>query len=282
MQLKGKAMVNNQARNRFPGFKKKLILTALLAFSGVFSATAGERQSPINIITDRTVEANLPGIVTTYSSNATLGVVNTYNPNRVPLVPREWATLKANVPAGSFVMLGSQQYDLLQFHFHTPSEHLVNNRSTAMEIHFVHLRSGYLPCDPDALMVIGARIKRGAKNTELGKLFGLQSLPSDSTSGSVPVANFNLNKVLPEMEESWRYPGSLTAPSTFSNCTAQGGTVDEQLSADVFPENVSWVLLTKDIQMSAEQIKAFQALFIDGNSRPIQPLNSRIVKRVRQ
>jgi carbonic anhydrase len=35
-----------------------------------------------------------------------------------------------------------KEYELLQFHFHTPSEHRVNNESLAMEVHFVFQAAG--------------------------------------------------------------------------------------------------------------------------------------------
>lgn len=243
----------------------------------------GARQSPINIDKKDVVETHhRPQITAVYQSNATLSVVNTYNPNRVPLVDKEWATLRATPSGASYVMVGHQQYDLLQFHFHTPSEHKVNEKGTPMEVHFVHLKAGALPCDPDALLVIGAMIKQdNDSHNELSKIFNVKDLPEDSTKPAVTVANFNLNKLLPKLDDSWRYAGSLTAPSTFTNCTAQGGSIEDQLSADVFPENVQWVLLTKQIEMSKHHIHAFKELFEEGNSRETQPLNGRSVYRVR-
>ena len=38
----------------------------------------------------------------------------------------------------ALALFGAERYDLLQFHFHTPSEHRVAGRSFPMEIHFVH------------------------------------------------------------------------------------------------------------------------------------------------
>jgi carbonic anhydrase len=243
----------------------------------------GGRQSPINIDKRAVVEARQPRITTFYQRDVTLSVVNTFDPNRVPFVEKEWATLRANVPSApaSFVMVGSQQYDLLQFHFHTPSEHKVNDRGAPMEVHFVHLKSGALPCDPDALLVIGALIKEDDdKHRELNKIFA-SDLPHDATAGALTVRHFNLDRVLPSLDDTWRYAGSLTAPSTFSNCQAQGGSIEEQLDADVFPENVQWVVLPERIEMSRRQIRAFKRLFEEGNSRPAQPLNSRVVTRDR-
>jgi carbonic anhydrase len=37
-----------------------------------------------------------------------------------------------------FEVKGKGTYDLLQFHFHTPSEHALNGYRTSMEAHLVH------------------------------------------------------------------------------------------------------------------------------------------------
>jgi carbonic anhydrase len=258
-----------------------LALASALA-AGAFAAE-GERQSPIDIDKRAVVSARGPTITPFYQPSVTLSVVHTYNPNRVPLIDKEWATLRASysgAPA-SFVMVGSQQYDLLQFHFHTPSEHKINGRGQPMEVHFVHLRSGALPCDPEALLVIGALIKEDDEpNRELRKIFGAPNLPTDATQPAVSVPRFNLGKVLPELDDTWRYAGSLTAPSTFTNCSAQGGSIEDQLSADIFPENVQWVVSPRSVKLSARQIEAFRRLFEEGNSRETQALNARVVTRV--
>jgi carbonic anhydrase len=198
----------------------------------------------------------------------------------VPPLEREWATLRANVPPGSYVMVGHQQYNLLQFHFHTPSEHQVNGRAAPMEVHFVHLRDGALPCDADALLVIGAKIVHGARHAELDKIFGLPALPFDAASAPLTISDFDLTRVLPSLAASWRYPGSLTAPASFAPaCSSAEGSVEEQLASGVFPENVQWVVLTRSIEMSREQIRRFRKLFEDGNSRQPQPIGSRQVWR---
>ena len=46
--------------------------------------------------------------------------------------------LQVNLPPDSELMVGNEGYQLLQFHFHTPSEHTVSGQHTAMEAHLVH------------------------------------------------------------------------------------------------------------------------------------------------
>jgi carbonic anhydrase len=55
-------------------------------------------------------------------------------------------------------------------------------------------------------------------------------------------------------EGTFRYSGSLTTPP----CS----------------EGVSWFVMTSPIQLSADQIAAFESVH-EGNNRPVQPLNTR-------
>lgn len=179
-------------------------------------------------------------------------------------------------------MVGSEQYDLLQFHFHTPSEHKVNAKGAPMEVHFGHLRSGALPCDPQALLVIGAMIKQDDDtHRELNKIFGVANLPHDSTAGPVSVPNFNLNRVLPKLGDTWRYAGSLTAPSTFTNCTVQGGIDRGAAQRRHLPrERAVGRVAQEDRNVQAPDPR-LQASLRGRQFAPPQPLNSRVVTRVR-
>ncbi len=47
-------------------------------------------------------------------------------------------TIQGNTAPGSYIMLEGARYELLQFHFHHPSEHTAGNRPYLMETHFVH------------------------------------------------------------------------------------------------------------------------------------------------
>lgn len=41
-------------------------------------------------------------------------------------------------PAGNIAYIDGRELELLQFHFHTPSEHAINGRRFPMEAHLVH------------------------------------------------------------------------------------------------------------------------------------------------
>jgi carbonic anhydrase len=82
------------------------------------------------------------------------------------------ARIQVNFPEGSCgAIIGSKKLELLQFHFHTPSEHALNGRRYAMEAHLVHREVG-----TDSLTVLGVMIMRSkgaATNPALRKALDL-------------------------------------------------------------------------------------------------------------
>lgn len=64
--------------------------------------------------------------------------------------------MQVNFPEGSCgSVIGNKKLELLQFHFHTPSEHALNSKRYAMEAHLVHREIG-----TDNLTVLGVMIQR--------------------------------------------------------------------------------------------------------------------------
>lgn len=47
-------------------------------------------------------------------------------------------TIPANCAPGSRTVINGDTFELLQFHFHHPSEHLLTGKAFEMELHFVH------------------------------------------------------------------------------------------------------------------------------------------------
>lgn len=199
-------------------------------------------QSPVDIRGDNTIYSVLPALQFDYSSAATLSVINTGSPG-------EEATIRANVaPGAGRLTIGGDTYDLLQFHFHADSEHSINGVSSPMELHLVHRAAN------GNLAVVGRLIQEGPENTLLASIFG--SLPA-TPSDTLTVNNFALSGLLPADLDSFRYSGSLTTPP--------------------FTEGVAWNVLAEPLTLSLAQIDAFRALFPDGDSRDVQPLNGRII-----
>jgi carbonic anhydrase len=217
------------------------------------SVLTQSQQSPIDIRSDDLTFLNrLPALQFSYGSHVGLAVVNTGSPD-------EFASVRANVNADAGrLTVDGVTYRLLQFHWHTPGEHLIDGEETPMEMHLVHQSA------EGVLMVVGVLIERGDRHRELDKVF--RELPREE-GDTLFVRNFNLAALIPGRGgehngrmrvASFRYPGSLTTPP--------------------FTEGVQWVVLKDRIKLSGRQMEAFMQLFPEGNSREAQPLNGREVQ----
>ncbi len=169
-----------------------------------------------------------------------------YRPSGFELVDNGH-TVQINIEPGNFIMIGPARYELKQVHFHTPSEHFFNGRSSILEAHFVHASSR------GELAVLGSMIEPGLVHREYQKIWNF--LPSKVNE---PVKArgklFDPRALLPKDLIAFTYPGSLTTPP----CS----------------EKVKWNVLREPVQMSQDQINRFRAKY-RLNARPIQPLNER-------
>lgn len=221
-----------------------LFLTQLPAASAatIDEILAGmEEQSPIDIRPDNTYFGRLDPLQFNLSPDTGLSVENTGSPDHE-------SAIKANIfSGGGSVTLDGHTYNLAQFHFHTPSEHLENGKATPLELHMVFADAA------DNLLVVGRWINQGSFNSTLDPIFSDLPTPSETHQ----ISGFNLNSLLPDNLQSFRYSGSLTTPP--------------------FSEGVTWVNLAQPLEMAASQIQAYQDLFPEGNTRPVQPLGDRII-----
>lgn len=157
-------------------------------------------------------------------------------------------TIQANDASGeNTITVEGKVYTLVQFHFHKPSENQLNGKTFDMELHLVHKDS------EGKLAVIGVLIQAGSENKALAELFS--NLPKEETKEDIKLDQLiDLNELIPKDKTAIRYNGSLTTPP----CS----------------EGVEWTVFEQPIEMSAEQMKAFGAIFPD-NHRPVQALNDR-------
>jgi len=218
-----------------------LTVLALPAAAGAQQA----QQSPIDIrVGDAVADPYAPRLDVRYrrSVDVVVEYVSRYNP--------EEETVEIKVPDGAArILLGSTSYELDAVHWHTPSEHLVNGRRSPLEQHLVHRTAD------GRLLVVGVLIELGDRNAELASVFG--DLPREGEEPRT-IRGFDLTELLPDNRTSFRYPGSLTTAP--------------------FTEGVRWVVLADRLTLSGRQIRAFQALFPEGNAREVQPLNGRVVR----
>jgi carbonic anhydrase len=154
-------------------------------------------------------------------------------------------TIQVNVEKGCSCTIEGVAYELLQFHFHHPSEHLLAGKPFAMELHLVH------KAESGALAVLGAFVKEGAPNALLAPIF--DTMPGKAMAEK-PLAALDPSGLLPASRGYYRYMGSLTTPP----CS----------------EGLTWTVFKDPIEASPEQIRKFAALF-PNNARPVQERHRR-------
>ncbi|MEM7590892.1 MAG: carbonic anhydrase family protein [Cyanobacteria bacterium P01_A01_bin.83] len=201
------------------------------------SCTLGNQQSPINITNiDDKQAGELAEIKFDYQSSAAEVVNNGH-------------TIQVNYNPGSSISINNQKYELLQLHFHTPSEHKIDDKSSDMEVHFVHQNAA------GKLAVVGVLVNSGAENPQIAQIW--QAIPEGNKANKAQSITLNPAKLLPSDKTYVSYEGSLTTPP----CS----------------EGVSWNLLLEPIKVSPQQIATFTNLY-QNNARPTQALNDRSVE----
>ncbi len=151
---------------------------------------------------------------------------------------------------GGYIQFQEQRFEFIEFHFHTPSEHHINNRPFPMEIHFVHYNK-----TQDKYVVLAVFVDKNEKaHGELQNI--IHHLPYIDTS---PVFKVDPFAFLPKDTESLYYEGSLTTPPCL--------------------EAVSWQILHTPLYAQQQQIDVFSQL-CGPNARPLQALNNRQIKKL--
>lgn len=158
-------------------------------------------------------------------------------------------SIQVNYAPGSTIDIDGAVYQLLQFHFHTPSEHQIAGKVAAMELHLVHRNTA------GKLAVVGVMITEGRENPEIAKIWN--AIPPSGNTNSIGNINFNAVNLLPAHKSYYSYAGSLTTPP----CS----------------EGVNWNILAEPITVSNAQLKKFQQ-FYPVNARPIQLTNTRKIE----
>lgn len=156
-------------------------------------------------------------------------------------------TLQVNYPLGSYIKLDNKRYELLNFHFHTPSEHQKEGFNYPMEVQLVHRDGDY------NFVVMAVLFQEGEENESLQML--LDNLPKEMNKETIH-RGVELNPVMfiPANTDFYKYTGSLTTPP----CS----------------EGVYWMVFKQPIEASAEQIQQMNEIMGE-NARPIQPINAR-------
>lgn len=195
----------------------------------------GHRQSPIDI--QHATPAPLPALEFGYTTVS-------------PAIVNNGHTIQVNVPAGQFLTLAGKRLELLQFHFHTPSEERMKGKESAMVAHFVHRdEKGHLG-------VVAVLLEPGSQGSAFDTV--LDHLPRRAGETlTVADLKLDLQALLPKDHGYYDFEGSLTTPP----CS----------------EGVHWMVMRQPVKVTSQHIQAFRALYAH-NARPVQPLNGREVK----
>lgn len=198
------------------------------------TCAAGTRQSPIDLADPRSLD--LPDVVFDYRPSPARILNNGH-------------TVQVEVDPGNSIALDGDSFELVQFHFHAPSEHTVAGDQADAELHLVHANA------VGELAVVGVLIRHGAENAAVGPFW--DELPAVPTPARPLDEGVGLEALLPTDRTLVRYDGSLTTPP----CT----------------EGVRWIVMTEAVQMSPDQLTTLTGI-LDGNRRPVQPRNERPIE----
>ena len=159
-------------------------------------------------------------------------------------------TIQVNYGTGISISIGDQRYQLVQFHFHKPSEERIAGKSYPMVAHLVHKNAA------GALAVVAVLLKEGGANPMVQTLW--TNLPTGKEKEKVEQkVAIDAAQLLPENRAYYTFSGSLTTPP----CS----------------EGVTWFVLVHPSELSRTQIARFGKIY-NANARPVQPLHGRTVK----
>ena len=199
-----------------------------------FSACTGKNQSPINLT--GFIEAELDPIAFNYKAGSSEILNNGH-------------TVQVNAAPGSSITIDGVQFELKQFHFHAPSENLINGKSFPLEGHLVHADKN------GNLAVVAVMFTEGEPNKGLEKAWA--QMPGEAGGKQTLSSSISPTEILPQYRNYYRFNGSLTTPP----CS----------------EGVRWLVMKHYATASKEQIDKFAHVMHHPNNRPVQKVNARPV-----
>jgi len=208
----------------------------------------GMAQSPINILTNSALKASHQEINIKFNIE-------------ISAAENLGHTIQIDFKEGSTSIADGKTYQAKQFHFHTPSEHLIDGMTFPMELHIVNiLKDSGFEKNPKYL-VVALLFKMGRENKFLDEF--LNSIPGEENKKEIlpsgKVLFKDLLKNIPENELGayYTYKGSLTTPP--------------------YTESVDWVVRKYILEASPEQINTIEKME-GNNARHVQaPYERKVV-----
>jgi carbonic anhydrase len=197
--------------------------------------SSGLRQSPIDIREGITVELD--------------PVQFDYKPSAFKVIDNGH-TIQVNVAPGNAIEVMGQRFELVQFHFHRPSEERIDGKAFDMVAHLVHKNL------EGRLAVVAVLLEKGSAQPVVQSVWN--NLPLEKGDEVAARAPIDLNRLLPAERGYFTYMGSLTTPP----CS----------------EGVLWMVMKQPVPISGEQIDIFARLY-PMNARPIQSASGRLIKQ---
>ena len=158
-------------------------------------------------------------------------------------------TVQVNVDPGNTISVLGRRYELVQFHFHRPSEERINGKRFDMVAHLVHKD------ESGRLAVVAVLLEQGGAQPVVQTVWN--NLPLEKGEEQAARTPIDLNRLLPEQRGYYTYMGSLTTPP----CS----------------EGVLWMVMKQPVGIASEQIDIFSRLY-PMNARPVQPTGGRMIK----
>ena len=149
---------------------------------------------------------------------------------------------------GGQATIAGRGFELMQFHLHSPSEHTLDGEYFPIELHFVH------KAQDGRLAVIAVFFEEGTANAAFQAI--LDDVKANAETTVASGLSLDVAELLPANKSYYHYLGSLTTPP--------------------LTENVEWYVMANPVEVSAEQIAAFNEYY-EGNNREVQPLGERSV-----
>ena len=158
-------------------------------------------------------------------------------------------TVQVSVAPGSSIEVMGRRYELVQFHFHRPSEERVDGKQFDMVVHLVHK-------DPEGrLAVVAVLLESGSAQPVVQSVWN--NLPLEKNDEVAVRTALDPSGLLPADRSYYTYMGSLTTPP----CS----------------EGVLWMVMKNPQPVSPDQIGIFARLY-PMNARPIQASSGRLIK----
>lgn len=206
--------------------------------------THGISQSPINIKSSKTEEG--------------MHEIKFHYETSKEKVANLGHTVQVNYDPGSTITFDDTTYAFKQFHFHTPSEHLIDGITYPLEMHMVHVLDGKTVDDSPHYLVVGILFKEGESNPFLDTF--INAIPKEEGDiNEDDHMSVNINDLITNQEDFkhyYHYKGSLTTPP--------------------YTETVNWTVLKRICEASEEQIEKLNK--IEGNNaRHVQAIYDREV-----